>query len=358
MSAADPLLDRSDEFRHRHIGPSEDQQQAMLGELGYADIDAFMAAVVPPSIRDTDPLGIGPGVPEDEAQAELRRHAAANRVVKSFIGLGYHGTVTPPAIRRNVLENPGWYTAYTPYQPEISQGRLELLLAFQTMVAEITGMDVANASLLDEATAVAEAMALAHRVDRAKRSRVLIDRDALPQTVAVARTRAAPLELAVEVVDPINPVPLEGALALVVQYPGASGEVPDLPAIASRCKAAGVLLVVAADLLACQLLAPPGALGADIVVGSAQRFGVPMGFGGPHAAYMAVRTAHQRQMPGRLVGVSVDGAGRPALRLALQTREQHIRREKATSNVCTAQVLLAVMAALYAMYHGPDGLAR
>ena len=353
-----PILDRSAEFRRRHIGPTADQQQAMLRALGFDDLDTFMDAVVPATIRDGAPPGVGPGVPEDAALAALGAHAGANQVVKSFIGLGYYGTITPPAIRRNVLENPGWYTAYTPYQPEISQGRLEVLLAFQTMVAEITGMDVANASLLDEATAAAEAVALAYRVDRAKRTRILIDRDCLPQTRAVVETRAQPLGLTVEAVDPADPGALDGALVLLVQYPGASGAVPDLAAIAARAKQAGLMLVVAADLLACQLLAAPGDLGADIVVGSAQRFGVPMGFGGPHAGYMAVRAAHQRQLPGRLVGVSVDAAGRPALRLALQTREQHIRREKATSNVCTAQVLLAVIAALYAQYHGPDGLAR
>ena len=295
--------------------------------------------------------------------AELRALAARNAVRASMIGLGYYDTVTPPVIRRNVLENPAWYTAYTPYQPEISQGRLEALLNFQTMVEDLTGLPTAGASLLDEGTAAAEAMALAHRTSAAAKKGAdafLVDAEALPQTVDVVRTRATALGLRVLVADLSADTPAEladGAVfGVLLQYPGASGRVRDLRPVIEAAHAAGALAAVAADLLALTLLTPPGELGADIAVGTSQRFGVPLGFGGPHAGYLAIRAGLERQLPGRLVGVSVDAEGRPAYRLALQTREQHIRREKATSNICTAQVLLAVMASMYAVYHGPTGL--
>ena len=279
-------------------------------------------------------------------------------VATSLIGMGYYGTITPPVILRNLLENPGWYTAYTPYQAEVSQGRLEALLTFQQMVVDLTGMEIANASLLDEATAAAEAMAMAHRVARSPSSRFFVDRDTHPQTLAVVRTRAVPLDIEVIVGDPLTQ--LDGALVFgaLLSYPGSSGAVRDLrPAIAAVHACRG-LVAVASDLLALVLLTPPGELGADIVLGSSQRFGVPMGYGGPHAAFFATRDAHKRAMPGRIIGVSVDSRGRPALRMALQTREQHIRREKATSNICTAQVLLAVIAGMYGVWHGPEGLQK
>ena len=288
----------------------------------------------------------------------MRDMASANRHVTSLIGMGYHETVTPPVIRRNILENPGWYTAYTPYQPEISQGRLEALLNFQTMVCELTGMEIANASMLDESTAAAEAMTLLHRAGRGRGGdRFVVDSACHPQTTAVIETRAEPIGLDVVSDDPLT-AELEGVFAVLVQYPGTTGSIPDLRAIIERAHRADTLVAVAADPLALCVLTPPGDLGADAVVGTTQRFGVPMGFGGPHAAYLAIREKHQRTLPGRLVGVAIDSEGRPALRLALQTREQHIRREKATSNICTSQVLLAVMASMYAIHHGPTGLRR
>src|SRR6266704_3785244 len=358
-------------FVDRHIGTSESDQREMLETLGYPSRAALIDAVVPPSIRSREPLPLSAPKGEEEALDLLKAMARRNRIVKSYIGQGYYGTLTPPVIRRNVLENPAWYTAYTPYQPEISQGRLEALLNFQTMVADLTGLPWAGASLLDEATAAAEAMTLALRggwpggrggsSPRSQQRHVfLADADCLPQTLAVLRTRAEPLGIHL-VVEPVTP----GAIArlggdlfgVLLQFPGVSGVIRDPAPLIEAAHAAGALAAVAADLLALTLLRPPGEAGADVAVGSTQRFGVPLWFGGPHAGYIAVSDALKRQLPGRLVGVSVDADGRPAYRLALQAREQHIRREKATSNICTAQVLLAVTAAMYAAYHGPDGLA-
>jgi glycine dehydrogenase len=347
------------EFAQRHIGPSGGDQARMLEAVGYSSLDQLSAAALPSGITDTG-LTLPPALSEDEVLAELRRLGSQNTVATSMIGLGYYGTSTPAVIRRNLLENPAWYTAYTPYQPEISQGRLEALLNFQTMVEDLTALPVAGASMLDEASAAAEAMTLARRARGTGRV-FLADADCLPQTLAVLATRAEPLgiELVIGEVTPelIDAQPDGELFGVLLQYPGASGAIRDLrPAIAAA-RARGSLAVVAADLLALTLLTPPGELGADIAVGSTQRFGVPMGFGGPHAGYICVTDPLKRQLPGRLVGVSVDADGHPAYRLALQAREQHIRREKATSNICTAQVLLAVIAAMYAAYHGPEGLA-
>ncbi|MDT4916712.1 MAG: glycine dehydrogenase [Pseudonocardiales bacterium] len=341
-------------FATRHIGTTADDQQRMLDTLGYASLDDLLADAVPAGIREKLALALPPAASEPEVAAELRALAARNQTLRSMIGLGYYGTITPPVIRRNVLENPAWYTAYTPYQPEISQGRLEALLNFQTLVEDLIGLPVAGASVLDEATAAAEAMALAHRAAKSG-SVFVLDADAFPQTVDVVRTRAEALGLSVVVQDLAEPLP-EDVFGVLAQYPGASGAIKDLAAVATAAHEAGALLVAAADLLALTLITPPGEAGADIAVGNTQRFGVPLGFGGPHAGYLAVRSGLERQLPGRLVGVSVDADGTPAYRLALQTREQHIRREKATSNICTAQVLLAVMASMYAVYHGPTGL--
>jgi glycine dehydrogenase len=346
-------------FAHRHIGPSAGERDRMLATVGYGSLDDLTAAALPAGLAADRPLSLPPALSEAEALAELRRLAAANQVRTSMIGLGYYGTITPAVIRRNVLENPAWYTAYTPYQPEISQGRLEALLNFQTMVQDLTALPVAGASMLDEATAAAEAMTLARRA--AGHGRIfLADDDCLPQTLAVLATRAEPL--GIELVtgrvtaELIAAQPAGELFGVLLQYPAASGEVRDLGPAIEAAHASGALAAVAADLLALTLLRPPGELGADIATGSTQRFGVPMGFGGPHAGYICVRDSLRRQLPGRLVGVSVDAGGHPAYRLALQAREQHIRREKATSNICTAQVLLAVIAAMYAAYHGPDGL--
>ncbi|MEU8803552.1 aminomethyl-transferring glycine dehydrogenase [Spirillospora sp. NPDC048819] len=345
-------------FADRHVGPSPDDQARMLAVIGYSGIEALIDDAVPAAIRTSRPLDLPPALSETAALDRLRELAARNTVLTSMIGLGYHGTITPAVILRNVMENPGWYTAYTPYQPEISQGRLEALLNFQTVVADLTGLPVANASMLDEGTAAAEAMALAHRVSRRKEpGTFLVDADALPQTIEVVRTRAVPLGIEVVTADLAGGLPEGDFFGVLLQYPGASGAVRDLEPVIGQAHDRGAKVVVAADLLALTLLRPPGESGADIAVGSTQRFGVPYGFGGPHAGYMAVGEGIQRQLPGRLVGVSVDAAGAPAHRLALQTREQHIRREKATSNICTAQVLLAVMASMYAVYHGPEGLA-
>jgi glycine dehydrogenase len=343
-------------FEDRHIGPDRAEQAAMLEVLGYASLDALTDAAVPDSIRSDAPLDLPPARSEVEAIAALRALADRNRVVTSLVGMGYSDTITPAVIRRNVLESPAWYTAYTPYQPEISQGRLEALLDFQTMVADLTAMDLANASLLDEATAAAEAMAMCRRLAAKGGDIFFVDADCHPQTSAVVRGRAEPLGIEVVVGDPDHDLPGARVFGLLLQYPGTSGAVRDHAELVARAHDQGALVAVATDLLALTLLRAPGAIGADLVVGSAQRFGVPLGFGGPHAAFLACRDAHKRTLPGRLVGVSVDRAGRPALRLALQTREQHIRREKATSNICTAQVLLAVIAGLYAVYHGPEGL--
>lgn len=345
-------------FAERHIGPDQADEAAMLAVLGAPSRAALIDSIVPADIRRGDALPLGPfSAPrsEREALAALRERAARNEVFRSFIGQGYYGTVTPPVIQRNVLENPAWYTAYTPYQPEISQGRLEALLNFQQMIEDLTGLAVANASMLDEATAAAEAMTLAQRATRAKSTRFFVAQDVLPQTLAVIRTRAEPLGIEV-ISGPASDALEAGAFAALLQYPGADGAVSDYRDIAARLKEGGCTVIAAADLLALTVLASPGSWGADIAIGSAQRFGVPMAFGGPHAAYMAVRETLTRHLPGRLVGVTRDAQGGPALRLALQTREQHIRREKATSNICTAQALLAIMASLYAVYHGPTGL--
>ncbi|MGW1111125.1 aminomethyl-transferring glycine dehydrogenase [Streptomyces albidoflavus] len=353
-------LEQGVPFEQRHIGPDAGDRAKMLAQVGYGSLDELTAAAVPDVIKSAEALDLPDGRSEAEVLAELRSLADRNQVVDSMIGLGYYGTFTPPVILRNVMENPAWYTAYTPYQPEISQGRLEALLNFQTTVADLTGLPTSGASLLDEGTAAAEAMALSRRVGKVKQGVFLIDADAFPQTVAVIETRAEPTGVEVVVADLSEGIPAEvaerGVFGVLLQYPGASGAVRDLKPVIDAAHELGAVVTVAADLLALTLLTPPGQLGADIAVGTTQRFGVPMGFGGPHAGYMAVREKFARSLPGRLVGVSVDADGDRAYRLALQTREQHIRREKATSNICTAQVLLAVMAGMYAVYHGPEGL--
>jgi glycine dehydrogenase len=345
-------------FVRRHIGPSPRDVKAMLQSVGAKSLDELMAETLPSSIRQQAPLDLGAALSETEALAHMRGLASQNMVFTSLIGQGYSGTILPAVIQRNVLENPAWYTAYTPYQPEISQGRLEALFNFQTMICDLSGLDIANASLLDEATAAAEAMALAERVSQAKTKSFFVDHEVHPQTLAVLRTRAAPLGWNLIVGDPLTDLDQAEVFGGLLQYPATSGAVRDLRAAIATLRAKSALAVLAADLLALTLLASPGELGADIAVGSAQRFGVPMGFGGPHAAYMAVREPLKRALPGRIVGLSIDSRGQPAYRLALQTREQHIRREKATSNICTAQVLLAVIASMYAVYHGPEGLTH
>jgi len=350
--------DSATKFEQRHIGLSSRDVETMLHTVGVASMEELIEQTVPASIRLAVPLALEPALSEAEALARLRALAAENQVFTSLIGQGYHGTVLPPVIQRNILENPAWYTAYTPYQPEISQGRLEALLNFQTLVSDLTGLDVANASLLDEATAAAEAMALARRVSPSESNRFFVDRDAHPQTLAVLRTRAEALGWDLMVDNPERDLPSDGVFGALIQFPGTFGDVRDPRPAIRAVQSAGGLAIVAADPLALTLLASPGELGADIAVGSMQRFGVPMGYGGPHAAYIAVKDAYKRALPGRLVGVSVDARGAPAYRLALQTREQHIRREKATSNICTAQVLLAIIASMYAVYHGPQGLTR
>jgi glycine dehydrogenase len=341
-------------FADRHIGPTPADQARMLAALGQPSLDALVDAVIPAGIREHAALALPAAASEPEVIAELAAIASRNRVRTSMIGLGYSDTITPPVITRNVLENPSWYTAYTPYQPEISQGRLEALLNFQTMVQDLTGLPISNASLLDESTAAAEAVALLRRVG--PEGVVVVDADCLPQTIAIVRTRVEATGGSIVVADLDDPLPDLPVAGVLVQYPGASGRVRDLSPVVDASHAVGAGVAVAADLLSLAVLVPPGEIGADVVVGSSQRFGVPMGFGGPHAGYMAVRDGLQRDLPGRLVGVSVDADGQPALRLALQTREQHIRRDRATSNICTAQVLLAVMASMYAVYHGPDGI--
>ncbi|GAA0373746.1 aminomethyl-transferring glycine dehydrogenase [Streptomyces blastmyceticus] len=354
-------LERGTPFERRHIGPDSAAQAKMLAQVGFGSLDELTDAAVPDVIKATEASALPEARSEAEVLAELRSLADRNQVLAPMIGLGYHGTFTPPVILRNVMENPAWYTAYTPYQPEISQGRLEALLNFQTVVADLTGLPTSGASLLDEGTAAAEAMALSRRVGKVKQGVFLVDADTLPQTVAVIQTRAEPTGVEVVVADLSQGIPEEtaerGVFGVLLQYPGASGVVRDLRPVIERAHELGAIVTVAADLLALTLLTSPGELGADIAVGTTQRFGVPMGFGGPHAGFMAVREQFARSLPGRLVGVSVDADGNKAYRLALQTREQHIRREKATSNICTAQVLLAVMAGMYAVYHGPDGLA-
>ncbi|GGL81941.1 glycine dehydrogenase (decarboxylating) [Deinococcus aerolatus] len=348
------LLNTND-FTHRHIGPNGQEQAEMMQTLGVTSLDELIATTLPEAIQFHGELTAGPGVTEAQALADLKAVAQKNRVFRSYIGMGYAGTHTPGVIGRNMLENPGWYTAYTPYQAEISQGRLEMLLNFQQMVMDLTGMPVSNASLLDEATAAAEAMTLAKRQGKSKGNAFFVADDVHPQTLAVIRTRAEYFGFEVVTGDPSGELP-EGVFGVLAQYPGTYGDLRDLSPIAEKTHAAGAALIVAADLLACALVTPPGEQGADIVVGSAQRFGVPMGFGGPHAAFLACQKGFERSMPGRVIGVSKDSRGRVALRMAMQTREQHIRREKATSNICTAQALLANMAGAYAVYHGQEGI--
>jgi glycine dehydrogenase len=339
----------------RHIGPSPAEMSEMLKVVGAGSLNALIDDTLPPAIRQKVPLDFGKAMSEREVLEHLRVTASKNRVLTSLIGQGYHGTVTPPAIQRNILENPAWYTAYTPYQPEISQGRLEALLNFQTMVTDLTGLEVANASLLDEATACAEAMTMAQRVAKSKATAFFVDRDCHPQNIAVMKTRAAPLGIEVIVGNPAK-MDASAVFGAIFQYPGTYGHVHDFTDAIAALHEAGAIGVVSADPLSLTLLKEPGAMGADIAVGSTQRFGVPEGYGGPHAAYMACKDAYKRAMPGRIVGVLIDSHGHRAYRLSLQTREQHIRREKATSNVCTAQALLAVMASMYAVFHGPEGL--
>ena len=352
-------LDAGRPFTSRHIGPDASDRAAMLAEVGFDSLESLMDAAVPGGIRSTEELGLPEAATEWQAARELRALAARNNPLEPMIGLGYHGTTTPPVVRRNVLEDPSWYTAYTPYQPEISQGRLEALLNFQTMVGDLAGLPTANASLLDEGTAAAEAMTLVRRGNKSAVGPFVVDANALPQTIAVVETRARAMGIDVRVADLRAGLP-EGddPCGVLLQYPGDDGAILDPRPVIEEVHERGGMAVVAADLLALTLLESPGSMGADIVVGSSQRFGVPLFYGGPHAGFMAVRSGLERHLPGRLVGVSIDAEGRPAYRLALQTREQHIRRDKATSNICTAQVLLAVVASMYAVYHGPDGLRQ
>ncbi|MFT7299872.1 MAG: glycine dehydrogenase [Porticoccus sp.] len=350
-------LENSNEFIRRHIGPSEANQQAMLESIGYENMADFIGAVVPDNIRSSQPLELGSSVTEQQALVELRTIASQNRVLKNFIGQGYYDSITPNVILRNVLENPAWYTAYTPYQPEISQGRLEAMLNFQTMIIDLTGMDLASASLLDEATAAGESMTLCQRMSKSKGKVFFVDHQCLPQTIEVVKTRAEPMGIDVVVGDPVEAAQHD-CFGVLLQYPGVDGAIRDFDDVIDNAHQQKALVVMAADILSLLLLKNPAELGADVAIGCTQRFGVPLGFGGPHAAYMATRDSFKRSLPGRLVGISIDTRGKPAYRLALQTREQHIRREKATSNICTAQVLLAVMASMYAVYHGPDGLKR
>lgn len=344
-----------DSFVRRHIGPSPDDTQFMLKELGYNSLSDISKSVVPPSILSKEKLDIPASLSESEVISKLKRLSSSNKIFKNFLGHGYYGTITPGVIKRNILENPGWYTQYTPYQAEIAQGRLEALLNFQTMVCDLTGMEISNASLLDEATAAAEAMSMACNILRGKRSTFVVSADINPQTLNVVKTRAEPLGIKIITGDTS---PDEDTFGILLQYPTSSGYIEDYSAIVKKAHANGSLVIVATDLLSLCLLEPPGEWGADLVIGNSQRFGVPMGFGGPHAAFMATRQKYKRNLPGRLVGVSKDRHGSPALRLALQTREQHIRRDRATSNICTAQVLLAIMSSMYAVYHGPNKLRK
>lgn len=350
-------LENHGAFIERHIGPNDAEIADMLAVVGHGTLDALTDAIVPGAIKSPAPLALPAAVTEEEALAKIRALADRNQVFRSFIGQGYYGTLTPNVILRNVLENPAWYTAYTPYQAEISQGRMEALINFQTMVADLTGMDISNASLLDEGTAAAEAMTLAKRSAKSKSNVFFVSKGVHPQTLEVVRTRAEGLGIELHVGDDAEASSVD-SFGVLLQYPDTFGTIHDYTAVAEATHARGAIVCVATDLLALTLIASPGSWGADIVVGNTQRFGVPFGFGGPHAAYMACRDAYKRSMPGRLIGVSVDAEGKPAYRLTLQTREQHIRREKATSNICTAQVLLAVMASMYAVYHGPEGLVR
>jgi glycine dehydrogenase len=346
------------DFVSRHIGPQAADVDLMLASLGYSSLQELCDAVLPTSIRGGDTLQLPPALDEVQALARIRELADLNQPMKSLIGMGYHGTFTPAVVVRRILESPAWYTAYTPYQPEISQGRLEALLNYQTMVCDLTGMEIANSSLLDESTAAAEAMMMARRLSKSNGQNFFIDKDCHPQTIDVVNTRAQALGIEIQVGDPWEDLNPEECYGVLIQYPGSSGRIRDIREVVAKSHAYEGLVCVSADLLALCLLTPPGDLGADLVVGTSQRFGVPLGFGGPHAGYLAARESHKRSLPGRLVGVSVDSGGRPATRLALQTREQHIRRDKATSNICTAQVLLAVLASMYAVWHGPSGLKQ
>src|SRR3954454_23466866 len=348
--------DRVNSFARRHIGPNKRARAAMLSELGCENLEELIDATVPKDIRLDRPLGLAEAKSEAEALAELRSIAKKNRVARSFIGAGYYDTITPPVIQRTILENPGWYTAYTPYQAEIAQGRLEALLNFQTMITDLTALDIANASLLDEGTAAAEAMTLCRASVGSERRTFFVADNCHPQTIEIVETRAKPLGITVIVGDFASFKFDQTVFGALVQYPATDGAIFDYESFAKAAHDAGALLVVAADILALTLLKPPGEFGADVAVGSTQRFGVPLGFGGPHAAYFATRDSFKRHMAGRLVGVSHDSTGRLGYRLSMQTREQHIRRDKATSNICTAQVLLAVIASMYAVYHGPRGL--
>src|SRR2546426_2313487 len=342
-------------FARRHIGPNEVETEEMLGTVGYENLDALIDATVPKSIRLDRPLSLPEAKSEAETLAELRAISKKNKIAKSFIGAGYSDSITPPVIQRNILENPGWYTAYTPYQAELAQGRLEALLNFQTMIVDLTKLDIANASMLDEATAAAEAMTLCHASVPDRKTFFVAD-NCHPQTIEVVRTRAKPLGIEVKIGNFAQFKFDDSVFGALVQYPATDGAIYDYRDFVKQAHDAGALVVVAADILALTLLKPPGEFGADVAVGNTQRFGVPLGLGGPHAAYFATRDQYKRYMPGRLVGVSHDAEGRTANRLALQTREQHIRRDKATSNICTSQVLLAVIASMYAVYHGPKGL--
>jgi glycine cleavage system P protein (glycine dehydrogenase) len=350
-------LEHHHAFIERHIGPNDAEIAQMLQVIGHGSLEAMTDAIVPNQIKSKQPLALPASITEEEALAKIRLIARKNKVFKNFIGQGYYGTLTPNVILRNILENPAWYTAYTPYQAEISQGRMEALINFQTMVADLTGMDISNASLLDEATAAGEAMTLAKRSAKSKSNVFFVANDVHPQTLEVLHTRADGIGIELHIGDAANAIKVD-SFGVLLQYPNTFGQIHDYRAVAEAVHARGGIVAVATDLLALTLIASPGSWGADIVIGNSQRFGVPFGFGGPHAAYLACRDAYKRSMPGRLIGVSVDAEGKPAYRLTLQTREQHIRREKATSNICTAQVLLAVMASMYAVYHGPEGLAR
>ena len=346
-----------DAFSYRHIGTTLAQQEEMAQSAGFDSVQQLIDTTVPDNIKLQERLRLPPALSESAALTKLRHYANQNKVVRSCIGMGYYDTITPPVLLRNVFENPGWYTAYTPYQPEISQGRLETLLTFQQVIIDLTGMPLANASLLDEATAAAEAMTLMQRMNRKSKSkRFVVASDCHPQTISLVETRAEPLGITVEIIDPGELINVTDAFGVLAQYPGTYGHVRDLSSVIDHCHEQGALVGVASDLLALTLLKSPGSMGADVVFGNSQRFGVPLGYGGPHAAFFATRDEFKRSMPGRVIGVSVDSNGRQALRMAMQTREQHIRREKATSNICTAQALLAIMAGLFAMYHGPHGL--
>ncbi|HVH35590.1 MAG TPA: aminomethyl-transferring glycine dehydrogenase, partial [Tahibacter sp.] len=350
-------LEHHDAFIERHIGPNDAEIAHMLGVVGQSSLEALTDAIVPASIKSAAPLALPSPLSEVEALDKIRAIAGRNQVFRSFIGQGYYGTHTPNVILRNILENPAWYTAYTPYQAEISQGRMEALINFQTLCADLTGMEIANASLLDEGTAAAEAMTLAKRSAKSKSDVFFVSRGVHPQTLELLKTRAEPLGIVLQIGDDAEAAAAD-VFGVLLQYPNTFGQISDYAVLADAVHARGGLVAIASDLLALTLIAAPGEWGADIVVGNSQRFGVPFGFGGPHAGFMACRDAFKRSMPGRLIGVSVDAEGKPAYRLTLQTREQHIRREKATSNICTAQVLLAVMASMYAVYHGPEGLIR